>query len=241
MTSPPDQDSLRERKRRATMVAIETAATSLVLEHGYDAVTVDQICADAQVSKRTFFNYVPSKEAAVIGSPPVAVPRTVRDAFIGAADPDVPGSLLRLFLAAFAAARTADNAQTVTLAQRRRAIFLANPDLGAARMTSSSRFHLQLVDLVTEHFERHPALRRLTGVPVEAEARACVALVAAAANLGFSTWLTRASATFDDLDGECSTALGQLAHLVTARTDTTAPSDRTPTDTTPTDTTGTPS
>lgn len=220
MTSPTDQDSLRERKRRATMVAIESAATSLVLAHGYDAVTVDQICAEAQVSKRTFFNYVPSKEAAVIGSPPVAVPDGDRTDFLDAADADMLGSLLGLFLGALAAARTADNAQAVTLAQRRRAIFRANPDLGAARMSSSSHFHLQLVALATEHLERHPTLRRLTGVPAEAEARACVTLVTAAVNLGFSTWLARESGTFDDLDGECATALGQLAHLVTSRPDT---------------------
>ena len=43
MTSLPDAEPLRERKRRATMVAIEYAATALVLEHGYDEVTVDQI------------------------------------------------------------------------------------------------------------------------------------------------------------------------------------------------------
>ncbi|MFN3339449.1 MAG: TetR/AcrR family transcriptional regulator [Dietzia sp.] len=222
MTSPPEQDSLRERKRRATMVAIETAATSLVLEHGYDCVTVDQICAEAEVSKRTFFNYVPSKEAAVIGSPPVTVPEGHRAAFLDAADPDVPGSLLRLFLAAFAAARTADDTQTAILAQRRRAIFRSNPDLGAARMTASSRFQLRMVDLVTEHFERHPSLRRLGGVPAEAEARAYVALVAASANLGLSTWLTRESATFGDLDAECATALRQLALLVTAPSDATS-------------------
>lgn len=224
MTSPTAQDSLRERKRRATMVAIETAATSLVLEHGYESVTVDRICAAAEVSKRTFFNYVPGKEAAVIGSTPDAVPDDDRAAFLDSADPDVPGALLRLFLAAFAAARTADNAQTALLAQRRRAIVRANPDLGAARMTASSRFQLQLVDLLVAHFRRHPSLRRLTGVPADDEARACVALVAAAASLGLSTWLTRDSATFDDLDAECSAALRQLAHLATSANPTGTPS-----------------
>lgn len=236
MTPPPEFDSLRERKRRATMVAIENAATALVLERGYDSVTVDEICAAAELSKRTFFNYVPSKEAAVIGSTPDAVPAGDREAFLDDADPDVPRALLRLFLAAFAATRTADNAQTATLAQRRRAIFRANPELGAARMTASSRFQLQLVDLLVEHYERHPSLRRLAAVPADAEARACVALVAASGNLGLSTWLTRESATFENLDAECETALRQLAHLVTAPTDT-----DTDTDTTPSDTTGTPS
>ncbi|MBF6842306.1 TetR family transcriptional regulator, partial [Acinetobacter baumannii] len=116
------------------MVAIENAATSLVLERGYVCVTVDEICSAAEVSKRTFFNYVPSKEAAVIGSTPDAVPAGEREVFLDRADPDVPGALLRLFLGAFAATRTADNAQTVTLAHRRRAIFRSNPELGAARM-----------------------------------------------------------------------------------------------------------
>lgn len=196
------------------MVAIENAATSLVLERGFDAVTVDEICAAAEISKRTFFNYVPSKEAAVIGLTPEEVPDDDRTAFLKTADPDVPHALLRLLLAAFAAARVADHAETATLAHRRRGIFRANPDLGAARMTASSRFQLRLVDLVTRHFERHPGLRRLSGVPVDAEARACVALVAASANLGMSTWLTRDSATFADLHAECHTALGHLARLV---------------------------
>lgn len=225
MTAPPDQDSLRERKRRATLLAIEDAATSLVLEHGYDCVTVDQICAAAHVSKRTFFNYVPSKEAAVIGSPPRDVPPTPRREFLDAADPDVPGALLRLFLAAFAAARIGNDAQTARLAHRRGAIFRAEPDLGVARVTASSRFQLRLVDLVTELFERQPHLRRLEGVAAEAEARACVALVAASANLGLSSWLAREAATFDDLDSECALALRQLALLVSS------PNDRAGTDT----------
>lgn len=216
MTSPPDTDSLRERKRRATMVAIENAATTLVLDNGYDEVTVDQICAAAEISKRTFFNYVPSKEAAVIGITPEDVVDTDRIAFLKQADPDVPRALLSLFLAAFAATRTADDAQTATLAQRRREIYRRYPDLGAARATASSRFQVRMVDVVTEHFGRHPSLRRLTGVPVDAEARACVALISASASLGLSTWLTRESATFADLDDECVTALRHLAHLVAA-------------------------
>lgn len=200
------------------MVAIENAATTLVLEHGYDEVTVDQICAAADISKRTFFNYVPSKEAAVIGVTPEDVVEADRIAFLEEADPDVPRAVLRLFLAAFTATRTADDAQAITLAQRHRDIYRQNPDLRAARGTASSRFQMRLVDIVTEHFARHPSLRRLTSVPVDAEARACVALVSASASLGLSTWLTRESATVADLDDECITALRHLARLVAPST-----------------------
>lgn len=215
MTSPPDACSLRERKRLATMAAIEDAATALVLEHGYDAVTVDQICATAEISKRTFFNYVASKDAAVIGSTPENLPDVARAAFLADRDPDVPRAILRLYMSAFAATRTSDNAQTVTLAHRRRKIFRAEPELGVLRMSATARFQLRLVDLVTEHFESRPDLRRLPGVSAEAEARACVALVAASGQLGLSTWLDRESGSFADLDDDCDAALGMLARLVT--------------------------
>ncbi|WP_314034157.1 helix-turn-helix domain-containing protein [Dietzia sp. CH92] len=213
MNSPPDI-SLRDRKRRATLLAIEDAATELVLEYGYDAVTVEQICAAAEVSKRTFFNYVASKEAAVIGATPQDLPEAESRDFLDRADPDVPRALMRVFIAGFAATRIADRDQTATLVQRRREIFRAEPELGAARMTASSRFQLRLVDLVTGHLEQHPRLRRLGGVSAEAEARAYVALVAASGNLGMATWLNRDSASFADLHADCVTALGQLAALV---------------------------
>jgi len=211
------------------MVSIENAATSLVLEYGFDAVTVDQICAAAEISKRTFFNYVPSKEAAVIGATPEDLSEADRAAFLDRGEEGVLDALLRLYLAAFAATRTADRDQTATLAQRRRAIFRAEPELAAARMTASSRFQLRLTDLVIVHLDRHPSLRRLAGAAVEAEARACVALVAASTNLGLSAWLARDSATFEDLDGDCATALRQLA-LLAGAPDTTAPPATAPTE-----------
>ncbi|MFE7793504.1 TetR family transcriptional regulator [Streptomyces sp. NPDC057460] len=62
-TSPPD--GLRERKKRATRSALQSSAVALFRRHGPDAVTVEDICADAGVSPRTFFNYFSSKEDAV--------------------------------------------------------------------------------------------------------------------------------------------------------------------------------
>lgn len=58
---------LRERKRLATRAAIEHAAITLVGELGYDSVTVALICERAEVSQGTFFNYFPTKDAAIAG------------------------------------------------------------------------------------------------------------------------------------------------------------------------------
>ncbi|MET0865460.1 MAG: helix-turn-helix domain-containing protein [Nakamurella sp.] len=58
---------MRDAKKRATQRALATATRDLVIEHGLDAVTVEQIAGAAGVSVRTFFNYFDSKEAAIIG------------------------------------------------------------------------------------------------------------------------------------------------------------------------------
>lgn len=58
---------LRERKKATTYSALRTSALELSLEHGPDSVTVDAICARAEVSPRTFFNYFTSKEEAIVG------------------------------------------------------------------------------------------------------------------------------------------------------------------------------
>ena len=62
--------SLREAKRLATHMSITDHATRLVMDHGFDAVTVEDICQAAGISRRTFFNYVDSKECAVFGAAP---------------------------------------------------------------------------------------------------------------------------------------------------------------------------
>ena len=63
----PEPIGLRERKKIKARLAIERAALELVLERGYDGTTIEDVCARAEISKKTFFNYFPSKSAAVTG------------------------------------------------------------------------------------------------------------------------------------------------------------------------------
>ena len=55
-------DSLSERKRRRAKAAIRQAALELFTERGYDAVSVTDIAARAEVGRTTFFRYFGDKQ-----------------------------------------------------------------------------------------------------------------------------------------------------------------------------------
>lgn len=59
------KEGRRERKRRQTRERIEAAAMRLFLERGFEATTIEDITEAADVSKRSFFDYFPSKEEVV--------------------------------------------------------------------------------------------------------------------------------------------------------------------------------
>jgi AcrR family transcriptional regulator len=55
-------EGLRERKRAHSRATTVDVAMQLFAERGYDAVTVADICAAADIAPRTFFRYFPSKD-----------------------------------------------------------------------------------------------------------------------------------------------------------------------------------
>ena len=64
---------LRERKKQQTRQAIHRAAMRLFAERGFEATTIADIAAAADISPRTFFSYFASKEEAVFPKFPEAL------------------------------------------------------------------------------------------------------------------------------------------------------------------------
>ncbi|WP_460359634.1 TetR/AcrR family transcriptional regulator [Alpinimonas psychrophila] len=65
----------RETLKAQVWSDIHVAALSLAIEHGLAAATIDRIAEKSGISRRTFFNYFPSKEDAILGirDPVIAV------------------------------------------------------------------------------------------------------------------------------------------------------------------------
>jgi AcrR family transcriptional regulator len=83
MSGPPETADLRARRRLQTRADIRDSAVDLVHANGFGNVTIEQICARAGISQRTFFNYFPTKEAAIAAGPP-PLPQHLVDQFVAA-------------------------------------------------------------------------------------------------------------------------------------------------------------
>lgn len=62
--------SLLQTRRFKTAKKIQAAAVELAVRDGLANVTTEAIARHAEISTRTFFNYYPYKEAALMGPPP---------------------------------------------------------------------------------------------------------------------------------------------------------------------------
>lgn len=87
--------SLRDVRKRETIRTLTDTARRLTIERGFSGFTVEEVCAEAGVSRRTFFNYFASKENAVYGFTEID-PRLVEleDDFV-----DASGELIDDFVA----------------------------------------------------------------------------------------------------------------------------------------------
>ena len=76
------QTGLRERKLLATREALVQSTRALSAEHGFSHFTIEQLCEQVGVSRRTFFNHFPSKEDAFLGQHEEGIPADVAEDFV---------------------------------------------------------------------------------------------------------------------------------------------------------------
>lgn len=142
-TSPP----LRERKRAAMLEQLERAAVELAAEHGYDAVTIEMICEACMTSPRTFYNYLGSKEAAILGPrTPFASEEQVQR-FVHEPTDDILVDFLSMVIDSLT-----ENAIDPELYQLRQRVIYTTPELSAKRLAIDGEMEARYRAVIVERF-----------------------------------------------------------------------------------------
>ena len=147
---------IREQKRRETLQRIRDEAAKLVRAHGYDNVTVDDICRDAGISRRTFFNYVESKDEAILGSFPFAFSEDALTAIRETPSDNVLELVIR-------SVEVEPGRFDGPAAKCRRELLENNPGLMHAEAARKRGFLTEVGRAGYAHFERFPGDRRHAG------------------------------------------------------------------------------
>lgn len=136
---------LRERRRRQTSADIRGAAVRLVRGRGFDKVTIEAICAEAGISVRTFFNYFPNKESAIVYGPSDIPPELVEE-FVAAGP--APYSVVLDELIKLAAHHFRDMPPDRDQAETMLELAKTTPAMLAAFLADLERFQNHLIDIV---------------------------------------------------------------------------------------------
>jgi AcrR family transcriptional regulator len=153
------QTSLRERKKLATRRSLRRHALDLVAQRGFMHVTVEDIAEAADVSPRTFFNYFPSKEAALFGADPERV-AALRERVLHQAPGEPALSALRQVLVAEARVVTNELGELggdPLDMLRRMKIVRADPHLRAAQSAHMANIEGALAEALAERLGTDPA------------------------------------------------------------------------------------
>ena len=163
---------LRERKRQQTRERLTRAAMALFLDRGFEATTLDDIAAAAEISRRSFFHYFASKEDVVF-----AWQEEITAALIDAvaARPAAESMLTAAENAISAMVRQLEPGEAIAMAQLKR----DNPALQARDQVKYEKLERALAD----------ALARRAGHKTEKLKARLVAMIATGAmRIGGDLW-----------------------------------------------------
>jgi AcrR family transcriptional regulator len=134
---------LRKRRKLETTRLIHEAAVLLAREQGADGVTIEAICERAGISQRTFFNYFPYKEAALVFPTPPPSPEA--SARFLAATGDMMSDLIDLMVE-----QATELSKGPVGTGLMRDIALANPRVMPLQMVEFLKFETELEALIVK-------------------------------------------------------------------------------------------
>jgi AcrR family transcriptional regulator len=144
---------LRERKKERTRTEIVEVATRLFIERGFDAVTVDEIAAEAEVSHRTFYRYFSCKEDLVLHDIREALDH-LRQAFAQRPASEPVLESIRAVILELAAGYEHD----ADLDGRLGELLLASPALQHRKQEHHGAFEAALVPLIADRLATDPVV-----------------------------------------------------------------------------------
>ena len=167
---------LRERRKRLTAAELEAAAYRLFGERGFDAVTVDDIAAEADVSRRTFFRYFASKEDVLLADHFVQLAR-LREAMAARPSDEPIVTALRNALLSM----TGDFEERKDMIILRGRLMRDTPSLQARSLVHQKLWEEAMCEMVAERLGVDPATDLRPGV--------VSAATLAAMRVAFTNWL----------------------------------------------------
>lgn len=186
-------DGIRDKKRRETKRRIIDEAVRLVQANGYGSVTVEDICQAAEISRRTFFNYMDSKDEAVLG----VFPFVFTPASLERIRTTPTGNMIDLIVTSL---ETVEDAYGPNQETRQRMLD-NNPELLHAEAARKRGMLTDLGRAVGDHLEHFPA-DRVTDWEVQEETHMIVGLFSTA----MARYLWNPSTHEDPLEGLRHTA-----------------------------------
>lgn len=171
---------LRERTRQAVQADIAAAAMRLFLDHGFDAVTMDQIATEVGISRRSLFRYFATKEDIVLGDL-AERGRIVQAALAARPEGEGPWEALRAALVVL----TEQPAYTVETAIGISHMFHSTPSLRARHVEKQ----LQWMELLVPHIETRLGIE--PGGAPDPRAQALVASALACLDAAVEAWALR--------------------------------------------------
>lgn len=204
-----EQPSLREIKRKKTLEAIEDNATRLILERGFDNVTVEDICAEAGISKRTFFNYVESKETAAIGQSIRLPSAEEREKFLSTKHDNVLDTVFDLVVDLFGSHDSSTEGIAGVILRRRKEIRGNHPELALQHFATFHQARAELEELLSDYFVRWPETQILKAPP-NVEAIAIIGVLVTSMFQGSREWHEMPRANEADFRTCCRKALKNI-------------------------------